>query len=155
MSAESSFEDEIDGPEKKSKSGCIIASLVSCGVLVILIPLFATLFLPMLVMRLSDAFGAQAKADIIAISEAVTQYELSNEGRSPLSIEELTIRHSNGERYLDSDSPPLDPWGNKYILEPASGSTPVRIWTYGKDGVRGGVGDDLDFNDEMIRNADV
>ena len=30
MSAESSFEDEIDGPEKKSKAGCIIAALVGC-----------------------------------------------------------------------------------------------------------------------------
>lgn len=155
MSAESSFEDEIDGPEKKSKSGCIIASLVSCGVLVILIPLFATLFLPMFVGRLSDAFGAQAKADIIAISEAVTQYEFSNGGRSPLSIEELTLPDTNGKRYIQTAAPVLDPWGNEYILEHATDTTPLRIWTYGKDGVRGGDGENQDFNDEMIRNGDV
>jgi len=155
MSTESSFEDEIEGPEKKSKTGCIIAGLVGCGVMVVVVGLFATAIVPMLTQRLSDAFSGKAKADIQAISEAVTQYEFSNGGRSPLSIEELTLPDTNGKRYIQTAAPVLDPWGNEYILEHATDTTPLRIWTYGKDGVRGGDGENQDFNDEMIRNGDV
>jgi general secretion pathway protein G len=106
--------------------------------------------------KLGKANLVKAKADITAISDAVTSFAIENGGRFPDSLEVLVTPDPNGHTYLDADVVPKDPWGNEYVLEPApSGSQKFRVISYGKDGVPGGEGDDADIDNIKIKNQEL
>jgi len=49
--------------------------------------------------------------------------------------------------YLDSQSVPLDPWGNKFVyLVPGRAGESFEIISYGKDGEPGGIDDAADLS---------
>ena len=131
-------------------------SLAELMVVIVIIGLLATVVVPNVVGKLGQANVAKAKADIGAIASAVESYQLDNAGRLPEDLNLLVERDDKGTKYLKQDKVPVDPWGNEYIYEPPSGAEPdFLIWTYGADGVQGGEGKNMDFNNKMILNGDV
>ena len=77
-----------------------------------------------------------------------------NNGEFPSSLELLTTRDENGVRYLDTDGPLLDPWGNPYVYTlPAEGESQAKIQSLGADGKPGGTGADADITLEDIKNG--
>ena len=136
-----------------SRAGFTLAELM---VVIVIIGLLATLVVPNVIAKLGTANKAKAKADIVSISNAVTQYAIENGGRFPDSLEVLVTPDPNGHTYLDADVVPKDPWGNEYTFEPApSGSQKFRVISYGKDGVPGGEGDDADIDNIKIKNQEM
>ena len=131
-------------------------TLAELMVVIVIIGLLATLVVPNVVRKLFVANIAKAKADIVAISDAVTSYAIENGGRFPDGIEVLVTPDPNGHTFLDMETVPKDPWGNEYVFEPApSGSQKFRVISYGKDGVPGGEGDEADIDNIKIKNQEL
>ena len=131
-------------------------SLAELMVVIVIIGLLSTVVVPALMDRFGGAQVGIAKTNITKIEEAVTQFQIMNNGRLPDSLEALVTRDDKGTRYLDQDVVPKDPWGNEYIYElPSGGDSNFLIWTYGADGAQGGEGKNADFNNRMIRNGEV
>jgi general secretion pathway protein G len=135
------------------RSGFTLAELM---VVIVIIGLLATLVVPNVVQKLFVANVAKAKADIVEIANAVTQYAIQNNGRYPESLEALITPDANGFTILDRETLPKDPWGNEYVFEPApSGTQKFRVISYGKDGVPGGEGDEADIDNIKIKNGEI
>ncbi len=135
---------------KQARAGFTLAELM---VVIVIIGLLATLVVPNVVRKLFVANEAKAKADIIALVNAIDGYAIENSGRYPESLEVLVTPDSNGHTYLNQETVPKDPWGNPYQFEPpTSGSDKFRVISYGKDGQPGGEGDDADIDNIKIRN---
>jgi general secretion pathway protein G len=138
---------------ERRRAGFTLAELM---VVIVIIGLLATLVVPNVVRKLFVANVAKAKADIVAIADAITGYAIENGGRFPDSLEVLVQPDSSGHTMLEMDTVPKDPWGNEYIYEPApSGSQRFRVISYGKDGTPGGEGDDADIDNIKIKNGEI
>lgn len=131
-------------------------SLAELMVVIVIIGLLATVVVPNVLGRLRTGQLGKAKADIVAIESSLNQFAIENNGRFPDSLEALITPDPNGNTYLDRESVPKDPWGNEYVYEPPGPGQPKPvIKSYGADGVPGGEGKDLDFDNLMIKNGDV
>ena len=130
--------------------GFLLVSAVPC------IGLLATLVVPNVVAKLGRANVVKAKADITSISAAVIEYAIDNGGRYPDSLEVLRRPGSDGFVYLDAEGPLDDPWGKPYGYEsPSPGSTKFRVFSLGADGKPGGVGDDHDIDNVLIKDGQI
>lgn len=127
-------------------------SLAELMVVIVIIGLLGTVVAPKLLAKFGKAQIGTAKADVIRISDACTDFYLDN-NRYPESLEQLVTEDDTGSKYLDSDRVPTDPWGNEYTITIEDGE-PL-IWCLGKDGAQGGDGDDRDFNQKMIKNKEI
>ncbi len=130
-------------------------SLAELMVVIVIIGLLATVVVPNLMLHFGTAQTTKAKADITAIAEAVKSFTILNGGMHPDSIEQLFMPDENGNRLMDRDTEPLDPWKHPYAYEEPEGTEPFLVWCYGKDGEVGGEGDNRDFNNRMIRNGEL
>ncbi len=93
------------------------------------------------------ASRSKAKADIVAIRNAVTEYAVANGGKFPDSLQALVAPDVQGHTYLNATSVPKDPWGRVYVYDPPGPGNPQPvIRSYGKDGRPGGQGDDADLD---------
>ena len=88
--------------------------------------------------RTNPHFMLKANADVRAIARAVQEYA-GIRGRYPESIDDLV---SGG--FIDTNGPPKDPWGRLYGYRPPAAGSDFMVFSYGKDGVPGGAGDDAD-----------
>lgn len=58
--------------------------------------------------------------------------------------------------YLDSATPPLDPWRRPYVyMAPGPAGEPYFILTYGADGEEGGEGENADITSENFRDFET
>lgn len=85
--------------------------------------------------------GTRTHADIRALEIAAKDYALRNGGKWPDDLDVLVRPDVNGDRFLDRTSLPVDPWGHAYRYE-----RKPRIYSLGRDGVRGGEGKDADVD---------
>ena len=139
--------------KRRADSGFSLAELM---VVIVIIGLLATLVVPNVFKKLFQANIGIAKSDITAIDSAVTSYMLDYNGKSPDSLEDLITEDEYGDKYLDRDTIPTDPWGNEYQYEPSdNGGTGFLIFSYGADGVEGGEGKDQDITNHMIKNKEI
>lgn len=138
---------------RASQGGFSLAELM---VVIVIIGLLATVVVPNVLGRLFQGQIGKAKADIVAIEHALSQYAVENSGRFPDSLEALITPDANGNTYLDRETVPKDPWGNEYVYEPPGpGQNKAIVKTYGADGVPGGEEKDRDFDNIMIKNGDI
>jgi general secretion pathway protein G len=128
-------------------------SLAELMVVIVIIGLLATLVVPQVIKRLFTANDVIARASITVISNAVTEYQIQNNGVAPDSLDALVEKDENGFSFLDRDTLPTDPWGNEFRYEPPQGSIPYRVYTYGADGEPGGEGQDSDISNIDIKNS--
>jgi general secretion pathway protein G len=103
----------------------------------------------------SDAhFRWKARADIAAISEAITRYALDHEGLYPENLGALIEEDAQGFTYLDIDTIPKDPWGTEYVyFPPRPGAQDFRVISLGRDGLLGGEGEDADVEGPRTPDA--
>ncbi|MEM6672664.1 MAG: type II secretion system major pseudopilin GspG [Planctomycetota bacterium] len=131
-------------------------SLAELMVVIVIIGLLATFVVPNVMSKFTTAQLTKAKADLKTIADAVESYRMDNSARFPDDLEALVTKDDRGTSYLNSDVVPKDPWGNEYVYEPPSGGdSQFYIWCYGRDGVQGGEGEDLDFNNRMVTNGEI
>ncbi len=132
-------------------------------VLVILSPAFcvgngmlATLIVPNVVRQRFVGPVLRAKSDVISIAMAINEYAVSNNGRYPATLEDLIRPDAAGRTYLDLESVPTDPWGNRYVYEaPRPGAPEFRVLSYGSDGRPGGEGDARDIDNRTIADGET
>ena len=138
---------------RAQKAGFSLAELM---VVIVIIGIIATLAMPNVPAMLRRAFGGTVKANITTISSSVENYQINNQGRCPESLEELVTPDSNGETYIKGRKVPKDPWGNEFQYDPPMpGSRGYRVYTYGKDGVPGGEGEDMDVDNWMLEDGEI
>jgi len=131
-------------------------SLAELMVVIVIIGLLVTLVGSNVIRNLFKGQEGAAKADIISIETALSQYAVENNGRYPDSLESLVTPDENGYTFLDRETVPLDPWKNEYQYEPPGPGNPKpRVWTFGADGVQGGEGKDRDMDNIMIKNNEI
>ena len=141
------MQDSLATPRPRFSLGKIlIVTAVVAGAGMLGLVVVATLFVPKVLAKVSDAQRGKAQVDLTAIRRAVEEYAARNGGEWPESLEVLVIQDANGHRYLASPSVPRDPWGREYLYEPprGPGDEPV-LQSLGADGKPGGEG----------RNADI
>ena len=68
--------------------------------------------------RYEEAKVSKAKADCLALSEAVEQYKLNN-GDYPGSIDALAQPQPNGGPAFVPADKTRDPWGKPYVIDPS------------------------------------
>jgi general secretion pathway protein G len=92
-----------------------------------------------------EAFG-------VFVNHAVGTYRLDtgHYPRSELGLKALVERPSTEPRWSGpylSKAVPTDPWGNAYVYQsPGSDGRDYELYSYGKDGQRGGSGDGADIS---------
>jgi len=84
-----------------------------------------------------------ARADLQAISSALSRFATHNGGRHPDELDWLVMPDANGHRFLDAETVPLDPWGSAYRYR-AGAEGGVVLYSSGPNGRdEGGQGDDV------------
>ncbi|GJL81002.1 MAG: type II secretion system protein G [marine bacterium B5-7] len=124
-------------------------TLIEIMVVVVIIGVLSTLVLPRVLGRQEQAFVTKAQSDIQALTNALKLYKLDNFKfpTTDLGLESLVENPGAGARNWKEggyiDRLPKDPWGNPYqYLSPGEHGT-FDLWSFGPDGVSGGLqGDD-------------
>lgn len=128
-------------------------SLAELMVVIVIIGLLVTLVARNVLKNLAQATDVKAKADISTIMAALDDYAISNSSRYPESLEALVTPDEKGYTILQQDTVPKDPWGNEYVYEPPGpGINRPVVLSLGKDGARGGEGENADISSEDRRS---
>lgn len=110
----------------------------------------ATLCLNLVVSQGTDCHN-KVPTDVMTLEVACERYAELHAGASPPSLDELVRPDARGEALLRDTRIPLDPWGRHYRYEPPDREFGfVRIWTFGRDGLPGGEGEDADLGNWTI-----
>lgn len=72
----------------------------------------------------------------------IVQERHRRHGDYPRSLNELLVPSHGGDPTMRSIR---DPWGRDYLYSPPSTTAPALVWTFGSDGLPGGVGVDRDI----------
>jgi general secretion pathway protein G len=140
---------ERTAKRRKQLTCGLIGCSVLLGLLVLLLPVAATLFVPQLVEELKVAQREKVALDGARLLAAVDQYTV-DKGVPPKALEQLLESGPSGEPYIEG-ALPLDPWKNAYVyVAPTDGAAP-RIVSYGADGKPGGEQDDADLDSAELK----
>lgn len=133
-----------------ARRGFTLAELM---VVIVILGLLATVVAPNVIGYLTQGKVTKVKADLKALDGAIETYAMRNSGNFPDSIEKLIEPDEYGNAYLKQTTVPKDPWGNEYLYDPPmSSSGKYRIYSYGKDGIPGGEGEDQDYDMEWLNS---
>lgn len=149
QSSSSHMKAPIQRRKRTRLSGFSLAELM---VVIVIIGLLVTVVAPNVINKLGKSQVGIAKASIVEIEKAATQFYLDNNSY-PDTLEQLVTKDESGAKYLKQDSIPKDPWGQEYIME--TDGDEILIWTYGADKQEGGEGKNRDFNNKMIMNQEI
>ncbi len=125
-------------------------TLIELMIVIVILGLLATIIMPKMLHRPEQARRVKAKLDIKNIESALSMFN-ADTGRFPTTSEGLAalvknpgIKGYNPDGYLDRI--PIDPWGHPYIyICPSTHGKYYDLLSYGKDGEKGGTGDDADI----------
>jgi general secretion pathway protein G len=124
-------------------------TLIELLVVISIIALIAALVAPNLFPKLGKGKQSAAKAQIELLGQALDQFRLDI-GRYPTTQEGLAALVTNPgietwEGSYLKKSLPNDPWGKPFMYQvPGTHGTEYDLWSYGRDGVAGGRGEDKD-----------
>jgi len=136
---------------KKNKPGFTLIELMA---VIVILGILATIVAVNVSPFLQRANLEKARADISQIEKALELYKF-NELSYPSTdqgLQALVIPPSNlkrpflypSEGYINAI--PSDPWGNEYLyLQPGVQSKKYDVYSYGADGIEGGIGEDADI----------
>ena len=125
-------------------------TLVELLVVMAIIALLAALVAPKVFPKLGKGKTAAAKAQIEMLGQALDQYRLDT-GHYPTTAQGLQALLTNpgidkwDGPYLKKNLIPLDPWGRAYSYACPGTHGEYDIWSFGRDGVQGGEGEDQDI----------
>lgn len=128
------------------------ATILEVLVVLTIIALISAVVGPRLIGYLGRAKSETAKLQIQQLKSAAQLYYIDL-GRYPTESEGLAVLFQApagasewAGPYLDSEEALSDPWGRDYLYAmPESGGTPA-IMTLGRDGAKGGSGEDADIS---------
>lgn len=126
-----------------AKVRSVVIDVVASLIIVAPIAILATLIM---LREFSGAKQSAARAQIAALASAVQAYEFDN-GALPQSLTALVrppARSMRTEPYLPDDRSLIDPWGRPFLYHKSADST-FLIESLGRDGQRGGTGEDADL----------
>lgn len=128
-------------------------TLIELMVVIIILGTLATIIVPRFLGREEEARRVAAIVQISSFKGALSMFRLDN-GFFPTTAQGLEALASKPTTeplpprwrgYLDRV--PLDPWGNPYVyVSPRIHSPGFDIISFGRDGRKGGEGDDADIN---------
>lgn len=123
-------------PPKSQRKLWWILGCAGFGVLsLITIGIAATIFVPKVIASRNRALQIKVIAELTTLNAVVEEYR-SKKGAYPSSWDDLLA---------EGKAVPQDPWGHDYVLIAGEDlQTRPRIFTYGRDGVRGGENEDAD-----------
>lgn len=127
-------------------------TLLELLVVMVIIGLLASYVAPRYFDQIGKSEVKAARAQLDALDKALATYRLDT-GRYPSTEQGLRVlvERPEGEPkwagpYL-SKALPADPWGRAYIYRsPGEGSHDFELGSLGKDGQRGGTGDNVDIS---------
>ena len=106
--------------------------------------------------RFQQGMALKAMNDVSAIAGRLEEYARNNQGSYPTSLLPLVTPDANGHCYLEGCNGriPCDPWKRPYLYEPPSATHPrPRVFTYGSDGLPGGLGEAADIDSENFAGS--
>lgn len=131
---------------RKSEHGFTLVELL---VVMVIVGLIAALVGPKVFPKLGKGKQSAAKAQIALLGQALDQMRL-DAGRYPATQEGLSalvVKPASGESwdgpYL-TKSLPNDPWGKPYVYQCPGTHGEYDLYSYGRDGIQGGEGEDKD-----------
>jgi len=134
--------------EPRPRSGGF--TLLELLVVVAIIGLLAGYVAPRYFGQIGKSEVNTAKAQIDALEKALDQYRL-DVGRYPtteMGLNALVTRPANEPKWSGpylKKAVPLDPWGKPYLYKMPGDHGEFDLLSYGKDGQRGGTGEDADI----------
>lgn len=131
-------------------------TLIEIMVVVVILGILAGLIVPRIMSRPEEARRTKAALQIRSIESALKLYKLDN-GIYPgteQGLEALIKKPETGNApkkwreggYLESAKVPKDPWGNSFVYVMPGEHGDLDLSSYGRDGQKGGEGDDKDVN---------
>ena len=136
---------------RRARRGFTLAEMM---VVIVIIGLLATLVVPGVLRRFTQAQDVKARTDISAIMGSLDEFAINNSGKYPDSLERLVEPDEKGHCYLEGykGKIPKDPWKNEYQYDPPqSGQPRPRVYSLGRDGSPGGEGEDADIDSENLK----
>ncbi len=119
-------------------------TLIELLVVITVIAILAGLVAPMVFSHVSDAKASAARAQIELFALALDVYRLDNDyyPSGAQGLQALRERPSG-----EPEEIPSDPWGRPYIYRSPGDANPTAydLASYGRDGQRGGSGEDADI----------
>jgi general secretion pathway protein G len=115
-------------------------TLLELLVVIVIIGLLAGYVAPRYFSQVGKSEAQVARAQIDALEKALDQYRLDNR-RYPSAEEGLVALRPYLKKAL-----PNDPWGRPYVYRvPGEKGGEFELFSYGRDGKAGGMGDDTDI----------
>lgn len=98
-----------------------------------------------------ELFTDSIRADLAVIGDAIDSYAIENAGHYPASLEELSSSSGDAPAYFKAsfvgeNGVPNDPWKRPYRYEAPNDQIGYRIYSLGRDGLKGGEGEDRDVS---------
>ena len=111
-------------------------TLVEIMVVIVILGLLATIVGQSVLGQSEKAEIATAEMNVKEIQKVVETYMVQNRRRLP-TWEDLLTRDARGNRYINYEDPPVDPWGNEYEIDrdPEYENQPM-VMSWGPDGMR-------------------
>ncbi len=131
-------------------------TLIEIMVVIVILGILAGLIVPRIMDRPEQARRTKAALTLRSLDSALKLYRLDN-GVYPTTeqgLEALVRKPETGNvpqnwregGYLDSQRVPKDPWGNEFVYIYPGEHGDYDLSSYGRDGEKGGEGDNEDIN---------
>jgi len=126
-------------------------TLVELMVVVVILGLLATMVVVNYTKYLARSKQEKASTDVARLRDAVVLFYAATD-RYPTNEEGVAILTAN----VGADEQPVltllpqDPWGRDYLYVSPGQSSPYEIVSLGRDGRRGGTGEDADISSESL-----
>lgn len=128
--------DEKGEPKKKYVIWLVIGA-AGCFVLLLVVGIAATLFVPRVVKKLHEARRVAVRSQLQQLRTQIEEYAFAHDGRYPESLDALALPEL-----------PRDMWGHPLVYEPPTPEhREPRVYSLGKDGRPGGTGEDADIHE--------
>jgi len=125
-------------------------TLLELLVVIVIIGMLASYVGPKYFAQIGKSEVTAAKAQLDSLAKALDTFRL-DVGRFPTAEEGLQVLMNRPESLPGWNGPyltkgiPQDPWRHTYIYQFPVGNGDFQVLSYGKDGKRGGVGEDADL----------
>lgn len=145
-----------DGLSVKRKGPQRGFTLIEIMVVIVILGILAGLIVPRIMGRPEEARRTKAALTLRSLDSALKLYKLDN-GVYPSTeqgLEALVRKPQTGNiprnwregGYLEGNRVPKDPWGNDFVYIYPGEHGDFDLSSYGRDGQKGGEGDDADIN---------
>lgn len=125
-------------------------TLVEVMVVIVILGILATIVGTNVIGASDTARAGTAKMQVLELKKVVDMYYSMN-ARMPDDWNVLLEKDSTGKKYLDGSEPPVDPWGNEYLLRRGDRANDAIVVSLGPD--RQEDTED-DITSENARNSD-